>query len=57
MNNQQNNPNRPRSNLYSEEWIKGAAKAETEADCNIHVGLELGKNLGKYIRKVKSDRD
>ena len=40
-------------NKYDEKWLREAVKIEDEAGCDIHAGLELGQNLGEYIKNTK----
>lgn len=42
---------------FDEKWLKEAVEIEDEAGCNIHAGLELGQNLGKYVTNAKSYLD
>lgn len=37
-----------------ETWLKEAIAIEDEAGCDIHAGLELGRNLSKYLTTAKS---
>ncbi len=39
---------------FDEKWLREAVKIEDEAGCDIHAGLELGQNLGKYVKNAKS---
>ena len=42
---------------FDEKWLKEAVALEDEAGCDIHAGLELGQNLGKYVTTAKSYLD
>jgi len=39
---------------FDEKWLREAVAMEDEAGCDIHAGLELGQNLGEYIKNAKS---
>lgn len=39
---------------FDEKWLREAVAMEDEADCDIHAGLELGQNLGEYVKNAKS---
>ena len=39
---------------FDEKWLREAVAMEDEANCDIHAGLELGQNLGKYVKNAKS---
>ncbi len=39
---------------FDEKWLREAVTMEDEADCDIHAGLELGQNLGEYVKNAKS---
>ena len=38
---------------FDEKWLRDAV-AEDKAGCDIHAGLELGQNLGEYVKKAKN---
>lgn len=39
---------------FDEKWLTEAVAIEDEAGCDIHAGLELGQNLGEYVKNAKS---
>jgi|GEM_PF-1661085 len=39
---------------FDEKWLREAVAIEDEANCDIHAGLELGQNLGKYVTNTKN---
>lgn len=42
---------------FDEKWLTKAVEIEDEVGCDIHAGLELGRNLNNYVETAKSHLD